>query len=94
MKLTIDSKRFAHLSDDEIECEVGDEELDGGNVIAFYRSDADGEWYVRFGHKTAGACVHIGVTLKVGEYESKALAELHDAAETINVFGVGDWTDS
>ncbi len=61
-----------------------DHEPEDVDHIAFFRSPMDGEWYVRMGHETSGACDFISAIYKVtnGDW----LDVLHDESEQVTVW--------
>lgn len=65
-----------------------DHEPEDVDNITFFRSPMDGEWYVRMGHETSGACDFIEAIYFVED--ASWLVELHSASEEHTVWGDGE----
>lgn len=87
----IDYRKFTELvTDDHLDAAVIDR-MERGDFIHFYRSEFDGEWYVKFGHETGGAACHVSGTFKANCDD--VLDDMHGASEMVTVFNVEKWGD-
>lgn len=79
----IKHRNFTEVAD--IDDVLDDEDIERQDRITFFRSRMDGEWYVEFGHRTAGMCSYVAAVFKVND--DGPLEELHGASEMVTVFG-------
>lgn len=89
--MQLDPRKFTETRHSDV---FGDDmdDVERHDRITFFRSRMDGEWYVEFGHRTAGAVSYMSAIYKVND--DLPLDELHEASEMVTVFNDGTWSDS